>query len=50
MSNMTVEMKKIVKFLKTKKINCELIDLRTVSPIDYKTIVLSVKKRKAAYS
>jgi len=44
MSNMTVEMKKIIKFLKIKKINCELIDLRTISPIDYNTIVKSVKK------
>jgi len=44
MSYMTVEAIKVVNFLNTKKINCELIDLRTLSPIDYKTIFKSVKK------
>ena len=44
MSSMTIELKKIVNFLKTKKIYCDLIDLRTVAPIDYTTIITSIKK------
>lgn len=31
---------------KTKKINCEIVDLRTINPIDEETIMNSVKKTK----
>ena len=44
MSYMTIEALKAINFLNKYKISCELIDLRTISPIDYKTIYLSVKK------
>jgi pyruvate dehydrogenase E1 component beta subunit len=43
-SYMTIEALKTVNFLKKHKILCELIDLRTVSPIDYKTLNESIKK------
>ena len=44
LSYMTIEALKAINFLKKNNISCELIDLRTVSPIDYKTINQSVKK------
>ena len=43
-SFMTVEAIKAINFLNKYKISCELIDLRTISPIDYATINRSVKK------
>ena len=46
MSYMTVEAINSAKLLKHHGINCEVIDLRTVSPIDYKLIFNSVKKQK----
>ena len=46
MSYMTVEAINSAKLLKHHGINCEVIDLRTVSPIDYKIIFNSVKKTK----
>ncbi len=43
-SFMVVEAIKAINFLNQHKISCELIDLRTISPIDYLTINRSVKK------
>lgn len=43
-SYMIVEALKAINFLNKFKISCELIDLRSISPIDYSTINLSVKK------
>ena len=43
-SYMTVEALKAINFLNQFRISCELIDLRSISPIDYSTINLSVKK------
>ena len=44
MSYMTIEGIHSVDFLKKLDINCDLIDLRTVSPIDWETIYKSVRK------
>ena len=44
MSYMTVEALHAVNFLKNEGINCELIDLRTVKPIDWDAIYTSVRK------
>lgn len=44
MSYMTVEALHATKFLQDNNINCDLIDLRTVKPIDWDTIYSSVKK------
>ena len=44
MSYMTVEAIQTINFLKENGISCELIDLRSISPIDYSTIYASVKK------
>jgi pyruvate dehydrogenase E1 component beta subunit len=44
MSYMTIEALHAADFLLTKKISCEVIDLRTVSPIDWRLIFDSVKK------
>ena len=44
MSYMTLEAIKACDFLKKHSINCELIDLRTIKPIDWETIFKSVKK------
>ena len=45
-SYMTIEALKAIKALNILGINCELIDIRSVSPIDYKTVINSVKKTK----
>ena len=39
-----LEVLKCLKILKSFKINIELIDLRTLRPLDHKTIINSVKK------
>lgn len=44
MSYMTIEALHAVKFLKKQGIHCDLIDLRTVKPIDWETIFASVRK------
>ena len=44
MSYMTVEALRAVKFLAKENIDCELIDLRSINPIDWATIKSSVKK------
>ena len=44
MSYMTIEALKTINFLNQNNIACELIDLMTISPIDYATIYSSVKK------
>jgi len=44
MSYMTIEAMRAIKILNKLKIKCDLIDLRTISPIDYDTIYKSVKK------
>lgn len=44
MSYMTVEALQAVKFLEKENIDCELIDLRSINPIDWNTIKTSVKK------
>jgi pyruvate dehydrogenase E1 component beta subunit len=41
-----IEALRAVKFLKKISINCELIDLRSLRPIDKKTIIRSVNKTK----
>lgn len=45
-SYMTIEAHKAIRALNILGINCELIDMRSVSPMDYKTVVNSVKKTK----
>ena len=45
-SYMTIEVLRISEFLKKNNIDFELIDLQSVSPLDYKTILNSVKKTK----
>ncbi len=45
-SYMTLEAIKASEFLEINKISIEIIDLRTISPIDYSTIYKSVKKTK----
>lgn len=44
MSYMTIEALHAVKFLQTRGICCELIDLRTIKPVDWETIQASVQK------
>lgn len=44
MSYMTIEALHAVNFLKEQGISCELIDLRTVKPVDWNTIYDSVRK------
>ncbi|AAO90236.1 alpha-ketoacid dehydrogenase subunit beta [Coxiella burnetii] len=44
MSYMTIEALHAVKFLKTQGIHCELIDLRTIKPLDWETIYVSIRK------
>ncbi len=44
MSYMTVEALHAVKYLQAEGINCDLIDLRTVKPIDWDAIYTSVQK------
>ena len=44
MSYMTIEALYAIKYLKEKNISCELIDLRTVNPINWDVIFQSVKK------
>lgn len=43
-SYMTIEILRILKYLNEHKIDAELIDLQTISPIDNKTIIKSVNK------
>ncbi len=45
-SYMTIEAKKAINFLKKNNINCDLIDLRTIKPIDFNLINKSVSKTK----
>ena len=44
MSYLTIEAKIAIEYLKEKNINVDLIDLRTVKPIDWDTIYTSIKK------
>ncbi len=44
MSYMTIEAIEAVKILKESKITCDLIDLRTINPLNFKKIFNSVKK------
>lgn len=44
MSYMTVEALHAVKFLQKQGIHCELLDLRTIKPLDYESIYASVRK------
>jgi len=44
MSYMTIEALRAANYLERHKISCELIDLRTVSPIDWEGIYSSVRK------
>ncbi len=44
MSYITVEALHAVKFLSAQGVSCELIDLRTVKPLDWNTIYHSIKK------
>jgi len=46
MSYMNTEALRCLEFLKLQGISCELIDLRSINPIDWKTIIKSVKKTK----
>ncbi len=43
-SYLTIEAKKALKYLQNEGIHCDLIDLRTIRPIDYPTIFQSVSK------
>ena len=43
-SYMTVEALHALEFLEAQGITCDLIDLRTVKPIDWKTVTASVRK------
>jgi len=45
-SYMTIEALKAVNVLEKNDISCDLIDLRSISPMDYETIFSSVKKTK----
>lgn len=47
MSYMVIEAFRVVDYLKEFDIHCELIDLRTVNPIDWNTLIKSVKKTGA---
>ncbi len=44
LSYMTIEALHAIKVLESQGIHCELVDLRTVSPIDWETVLQSVKK------
>ena len=46
MSYLTIEARRAVEYLKIFNISCELIDLRSLKPIDWKTIQNSVKKTR----
>jgi len=46
MSYMNTEAMRCLEFLKLQGISCELIDLRSINPIDWGTIMKSVKKTK----
>jgi acetoin:2,6-dichlorophenolindophenol oxidoreductase subunit beta len=46
MSYMNTEAIRSLNYLKSKGISCELIDLRSINPIDWETITKSVKKTK----
>jgi acetoin:2,6-dichlorophenolindophenol oxidoreductase subunit beta len=46
MSYMNTEALRCLEFLKLQGISCELIDLRSINPIDWSTIIKSVKKTK----
>ena len=48
LSYMTIECLEAAKLLKSFNINAEVIDLRTISPLDEKTIIKSVSKTKRA--
>ena len=50
LSYMTLECIEASKILKEFKIDAEIIDLKTVSPLDKKTIISSVKKTKKSIS
>lgn len=43
-SYLTIEALRAVEYLKAKNISCDLIDVRTVAPMDWETIVKSVRK------
>jgi len=45
-SYMTVEALRAASYLEKQGVSCEVIDLRTVKPIDWDTIIASVKKTK----
>ncbi|OGT32229.1 MAG: acetoin dehydrogenase [Gammaproteobacteria bacterium RIFCSPHIGHO2_12_FULL_35_23] len=44
MSYMTIEALHAIKFLQERGVNCDLIDLRTVKPIDWETIYKSINR------
>ena len=44
LSYMTVEALRAIQYLKSEGISCDLIDLRSVNPIDWETVFSSVKK------
>ena len=46
MSYMVIEAIHAAEFLQKNGVNCEIIDLRTVAPIDYETIYKSISKTK----
>ena len=48
LSYMTLECLEASKILKKFNIDCEVLDIRTVSPLDFKTILSSVNKTKRA--
>lgn len=46
MSYMTIEALKAASYLEKKGISCEIIDLRTIKPLDWEAIFTSIKKTK----
>ena len=46
MSYMNTEAKRAIEFLETQGISCEHLDLRSINPIDWSTILSSVRKTK----
>ena len=44
MSWMTIEALRALNYLENQKISCELIDLRSIRPIDWETLFTSIKK------
>ena len=46
MSYMNLEAMRASEYLSKKGISCEILDLRSVNPIDWKTIIRSIKKTK----